>query len=355
MSTDRDQNGVGRTSPDEESDVERTGEFTIDYAPSAWYTQGPAGSQPQDPAVPPLPSGFTAAPPTPLAATGPGSNGPAGEASGGTGEVPRDTGTPAGGTDVTGGSSGTGEEPAGAGTPAGGVDVSAPRSDGPASQGDFAVAAPSYNAPEPVVPAEPVAPAAPAAPAAPEPAPAPAPEPEPQPLAARAEPEPADDGVLDSPSTVRFSARALRREIAERDERAEEQTTLIPRIRVDEPQDAVPPAPAAPQPEPQDAPPPALAEPQDAPPPAQRSPYSSDQSAAPWSPPSLPAPPAPQGEVPPLPPQFQPAAGAPWDFRAWTDRSRRNLGVDRLDLVQLHCPPTPVFSSDAVFDALDTL
>jgi len=43
------------------------------------------------------------------------------------------------------------------------------------------------------------------------------------------------------------------------------------------------------------------------------------------------------------------------NFRAWTDRSRTNLGVDRLDLVQLHCPPTPVFSSDAVFDALDTL
>ncbi|GAB3661463.1 aldo/keto reductase [Actinocorallia lasiicapitis] len=42
-------------------------------------------------------------------------------------------------------------------------------------------------------------------------------------------------------------------------------------------------------------------------------------------------------------------------FREWTDRSRRNLGVDRLDLVQLHCPPTPVYSSDAVFDALDTL
>ncbi len=43
------------------------------------------------------------------------------------------------------------------------------------------------------------------------------------------------------------------------------------------------------------------------------------------------------------------------NFRAWTDRSRINLGVDTLDLVQLHCPPTPVFSSDAVFDALDTL
>jgi aryl-alcohol dehydrogenase-like predicted oxidoreductase len=43
------------------------------------------------------------------------------------------------------------------------------------------------------------------------------------------------------------------------------------------------------------------------------------------------------------------------NFRAWTDRSRANLGVDRLDLVQLHCPPTPVFHSDAVYDALETL
>lgn len=43
------------------------------------------------------------------------------------------------------------------------------------------------------------------------------------------------------------------------------------------------------------------------------------------------------------------------NFRAWTDRSRANLGTDTLDLVQLHCPPTPVFSTDAVYDALDTL
>ncbi|WP_329134346.1 aldo/keto reductase [Streptomyces sp. NBC_01476] len=43
------------------------------------------------------------------------------------------------------------------------------------------------------------------------------------------------------------------------------------------------------------------------------------------------------------------------NFRAWNDRSRANLGVDTLDLVQLHCPPTPVYSSDEVFDALDTL
>ena len=33
-------------------------------------------------------------------------------------------------------------------------------------------------------------------------------------------------------------------------------------------------------------------------------------------------------------------------FRAWTDRSRENLGVDTLDLVQLHCPPTEVFRRD---------
>lgn len=43
------------------------------------------------------------------------------------------------------------------------------------------------------------------------------------------------------------------------------------------------------------------------------------------------------------------------NFRAWNDRSRANLGVDTLDLVQLHCPPTPVFSSDAVYDALDLM
>ncbi|HWG60249.1 MAG TPA: aldo/keto reductase [Streptosporangiaceae bacterium] len=43
------------------------------------------------------------------------------------------------------------------------------------------------------------------------------------------------------------------------------------------------------------------------------------------------------------------------NFRQWTDRSRANLGVDTVDLVQLHCPPTPVYSSEAVYDALDTL
>jgi aryl-alcohol dehydrogenase-like predicted oxidoreductase len=43
------------------------------------------------------------------------------------------------------------------------------------------------------------------------------------------------------------------------------------------------------------------------------------------------------------------------NFRTWNDRSRANLGMDTLDLVQLHCPPTDVYRSDAVFDALDAL
>ncbi len=43
------------------------------------------------------------------------------------------------------------------------------------------------------------------------------------------------------------------------------------------------------------------------------------------------------------------------NFRAWVDRSRSNLGQDRLDLVQLHCPPSAVIDSDATYDALDAL
>jgi aryl-alcohol dehydrogenase-like predicted oxidoreductase len=43
------------------------------------------------------------------------------------------------------------------------------------------------------------------------------------------------------------------------------------------------------------------------------------------------------------------------NFREWTDRSRRNLDTQTLDLVQLHCPPSAVYESGEVFDALDTL
>ena len=43
------------------------------------------------------------------------------------------------------------------------------------------------------------------------------------------------------------------------------------------------------------------------------------------------------------------------NFRQWVDRSRKNLGMDSLDLVQLHCPPSSVYSNAEVYDALDTL
>ena len=43
------------------------------------------------------------------------------------------------------------------------------------------------------------------------------------------------------------------------------------------------------------------------------------------------------------------------NFRSWIDRSRRNLGVETIDLIQLHCPPQAVFDDDQVYDALDTL
>lgn len=43
------------------------------------------------------------------------------------------------------------------------------------------------------------------------------------------------------------------------------------------------------------------------------------------------------------------------NFRRWTDRSRENLGVDTLDLVQLHCPPSEVMHRPQTFDDLRTL
>ncbi|MHA7276481.1 aldo/keto reductase [Arthrobacter sp. Hz1] len=43
------------------------------------------------------------------------------------------------------------------------------------------------------------------------------------------------------------------------------------------------------------------------------------------------------------------------NFRQWVDRSRTNLRMDTLDLVQLHCPPSSVYSDAEVYDALDTL
>jgi aryl-alcohol dehydrogenase-like predicted oxidoreductase len=42
-------------------------------------------------------------------------------------------------------------------------------------------------------------------------------------------------------------------------------------------------------------------------------------------------------------------------LRSWVGRSLDNLGVDALDLLQLHCPPPQVYGRDEVFDALDDL
>ncbi len=54
--------------------------------------------------------------------------------------------------------------------------------------------------------------------------------------------------------------------------------------------------------------------------------------------------------VPQVPENYEPGA-----FRAWNDRSRENLGVETLDLVQLHCPPTQVYYTPEVFAALDEM
>jgi aryl-alcohol dehydrogenase-like predicted oxidoreductase len=46
---------------------------------------------------------------------------------------------------------------------------------------------------------------------------------------------------------------------------------------------------------------------------------------------------------------------SPEHFRAWNDRSRENLGVDTLPLVQLHCPPTDLYYHPEVFEDLDAM
>jgi aryl-alcohol dehydrogenase-like predicted oxidoreductase len=43
------------------------------------------------------------------------------------------------------------------------------------------------------------------------------------------------------------------------------------------------------------------------------------------------------------------------NLESFVDRSLQNLRVDTLDLLQLHCPPTPVYSNPEVYKALDRL
>lgn len=43
------------------------------------------------------------------------------------------------------------------------------------------------------------------------------------------------------------------------------------------------------------------------------------------------------------------------NIEAFVDRSRANLQMDCLDLVQLHCPPTAVYAAPATYEAMETL
>lgn len=43
------------------------------------------------------------------------------------------------------------------------------------------------------------------------------------------------------------------------------------------------------------------------------------------------------------------------NLEPYIDRSLRNLGTDRIDLLQLHCPPTEVYYRPELFDAMDRL
>ena len=46
---------------------------------------------------------------------------------------------------------------------------------------------------------------------------------------------------------------------------------------------------------------------------------------------------------------------SPEHFRSWNDSSRENLGVETVDLVQLHCPPTDLYYHPEVFEDLDAM
>ncbi|WP_461025944.1 SCO5717 family growth-regulating ATPase, partial [Streptomyces sparsus] len=74
MNSDRDEiRGDGITPGQEpESDLETTGEFTIDYTPPAWYTQNTGGSDAPFGSMPPPPAGYAPlGPPVPPVAAEP--------------------------------------------------------------------------------------------------------------------------------------------------------------------------------------------------------------------------------------------------------------------------------------------
>ena len=54
-------------------------------------------------------------------------------------------------------------------------------------------------------------------------------------------------------------------------------------------------------------------------------------------------------------PEQTPAGYTRENLVSWIDRSLRNLDVDTIDLLQLHCPPSPVFGDPAVYGVLEDL
>ncbi|MBW1599609.1 SCO5717 family growth-regulating ATPase [Streptomyces sp. JJ38] len=261
MNSDRDEIRVDGIAPgdDPETDLETTGEFTIDYTPPAWYTQNGGAEAPRASTGP----GQAPPPPAPYAQDAPPAPPPA-----------------------------------------------------PVTPAPAADAEPRDAAPQDAAPREPVAEQPPAGPpAADAPPVAPPPPPTPEKPAAEAAPDRPVDEPVEEPEeeelsgrTMRISTSALRREFAQRDAEkarlAAEETADEKGERDDDggaaAEDAPAPAPAPGQPaeapEPKDAP-------QDAPPAAAPAPPTPQWGQGPGSTPAG----GTAAPLPPLPPQFQPA------------------------------------------------
>src|SRR4051812_13020830 len=54
-------------------------------------------------------------------------------------------------------------------------------------------------------------------------------------------------------------------------------------------------------------------------------------------------------------PKQTPAGYSRENLTAWVERSLRNLEMDAIDLLQLHCPPSSVMAEPAVYGLLDDL
>ncbi|MFF6815897.1 SCO5717 family growth-regulating ATPase [Streptomyces sp. NPDC012403] len=227
MSSDRDGTlggwaTPGDDQPDAESAIETTGEFTIDYAPPAWYTQNASGSS--EPGASSASSGSSPSSPASDPSASPAFSAPSTPSSGG--PVPPLPG-------------------------------STPPPHAPAPGAPFTPPAPAPSSGAPFTPPAP-APAAPFTPPAPpsgEPVAVPRlpvgsgfepqrPEAEKEPAESGAAFPPAvpdspvggfqaDNGDLESGATIRFSAAALKREIAEREAGAEAESGAEAVVRLE--------------------------------------------------------------------------------------------------------------------------